>query len=89
MFYFRSITRSYYHDSVGALLVYDITNRDSFNNLQSWLEEAQLHVAPRHIIFVLVGQKKDLSDFRKVCFAFMNQLLLSYFAFQLQSKCEV
>ena len=36
---FRSITRSYYRGSIGALLVYDITRRDSFDNLVRWLEE--------------------------------------------------
>lgn len=38
---FRSITRSYYRDAAGALLVYDITRRDSFNHLSRWLEEAR------------------------------------------------
>merc|ERR1712100_431816 len=34
---FRSITRSYYRDAAGALLVYDITRRESFNHLTRWL----------------------------------------------------
>ncbi|RNA03820.1 ras-related Rab-4B, partial [Brachionus plicatilis] len=34
---FRSVTRSYYRGAAGALLVYDITSRDSFNSLQNWL----------------------------------------------------
>jgi hypothetical protein len=38
---FRSITRSYYRDAAGALLVYDITRRESFNHLTRWLEEAR------------------------------------------------
>ena len=37
---FRSITRSYYRGAAGALLVYDITRRDTFNHLTRWLEEA-------------------------------------------------
>ena len=34
----RSITRSYYRGAAGALLVYDITRRETFNHLTSWLE---------------------------------------------------
>ena len=34
---FRSITRSYYRGAAGALLVYDITRRDTFNHLTTWL----------------------------------------------------
>uniref|UniRef100_H2ZB76 Uncharacterized protein n=1 Tax=Ciona savignyi TaxID=51511 RepID=H2ZB76_CIOSA len=63
---FRSITRSYYRSSVGALLVYDITNRASFENVSTWAEEARLHVAPRRVCFALVGQKLDLGDTRQV-----------------------
>jgi len=62
----RSITQSYYRNSVGALLVFDVTNRDSFEHLLSWANEARTHVVPRHLSFVLVGQKCDLENRRKV-----------------------
>ncbi|VDP98860.1 unnamed protein product [Trichobilharzia regenti] len=58
---FRSMARSYYHDAVGALLVYDITNRDSFNELTHWLSDARTLASP-DIMIVLVGNKKDLQD---------------------------
>ena len=64
--FFRSITRSYYRNAVGALLVYDITNRKSFQHVCAWADEAKLHVAPQKILFVLVGQKNDLEENRKV-----------------------
>jgi len=35
---FKSITRSYYRGSIAAILMYDITNRQSFNNLIKWLD---------------------------------------------------
>ena len=38
---FRSITRSYYRGAAGALLVYDIARRETFNHLTRWLEEAK------------------------------------------------
>jgi hypothetical protein len=36
---FRSITRSYYRGAAGALIVYDITNRESFNKVQTWVND--------------------------------------------------
>jgi Ras-related protein Rab-2A len=38
---FKSITRSYYRGAAGALLVYDITRRDTFTHLTRWLEEVR------------------------------------------------
>ncbi|KAA0187312.1 Ras protein Rab 4A [Fasciolopsis buskii] len=58
---FRSMARSYYHDAVGALLVYDITNRESFNALSNWLNDARQLASPE-IVVILVGNKKDLQD---------------------------
>ena len=66
----RSITRSYYRNSAGAILVYDVTNRDSFNHIENWMEEAKLHVAPNNIVFTLVGQKCDLEEERVVSIFF-------------------
>ncbi|XP_071450573.1 ras-related protein Rab-39A-like [Hetaerina americana] len=58
---FRSITKSYYRNSVGALLVYDITNRKSFENLPAWVTEARRHIQPHEPVFVVVGCKVDLA----------------------------
>lgn len=62
----RSITRAYYRNSVGGLLLFDITNRRSFQNVHNWLEEAQSHVQPHSIVFLLVGHKCDLEPLRQV-----------------------
>lgn len=56
---FRSVTRSYYRNSVGGLLVFDITNRASFDNIKEWHAEVCEHVKPYKVLFVLVGQKRD------------------------------
>ncbi|CAJ0968120.1 unnamed protein product [Ranitomeya imitator] len=61
-----SITRAYYRNSVGGLLLFDITNRRSFQNVHEWLEEAKAHVQPYQIVFVLVGHKCDLDTQRQV-----------------------
>lgn len=62
---FRSITRSYYRGAAGALLVYDITRRETFEHLASWLEDARQHANPNMTI-ILVGNKADLSHRRVV-----------------------
>lgn len=62
---FRSITRSYYRGAAGALLVYDITRRETFNHLASWLEDARQHANPSMTI-MLIGNKSDLSHRRAV-----------------------
>nr|XP_039258226.1 ras-related protein Rab-39B-like [Styela clava] len=63
---FRSITRSYYRNSVGGVLVYDVSSSASFSHIERWMEEASAHVAPRSILFILIGQKSDLEEERKV-----------------------
>jgi Ras-related protein Rab-2A len=62
---FRSITRSYYRDAAGALLVYDITRRESFNHLSRWLEEARQNGNPSMTV-MLIGNKTDLEHRRAV-----------------------
>ncbi|XP_034252966.1 ras-related protein Rab-4B [Thrips palmi] len=64
---FRSVTRSYYRGAAGALLVYDITSRDSFNALSNWLRDARSLAGP-NIVILLVGNKKDLDAKREVTF---------------------
>ena len=62
---FRSITRSYYRDAAGALLVYDITQRESFNHLSRWLEEARSN-GNANMTIMLIGNKCDLEHRRAV-----------------------
>ncbi|RZS03430.1 hypothetical protein BHM03_00033610 [Ensete ventricosum] len=62
---FRSITRSYYRDSAGALLVYDITRRETFDHLASWLEDLIEHAGAK-VTIMLIGNKCDLAHRRAV-----------------------
>ena len=62
---FRSITRSYYRGAAGALLVYDITRRETFDHLASWLEDARQHANPNMTI-MLIGNKSDITHRRAV-----------------------
>lgn len=62
---FRSITRSYYRGAAGALLVYDITRRDTFQHLSRWLDEARQH-SQSNMVIMLIGNKNDLEHRRMV-----------------------
>lgn len=61
----RSITRSYYRGAAGALLVYDITRRETFNHLTTWLEDARQH-SNSNMVIMLIGNKSDLDSRREV-----------------------
>lgn len=63
----RSVTKSYYRGAAGALLVYDISSRESYNALGTWLSDAQSLANP-NLVVLLVGNKKDLEDDRQVSF---------------------
>uniref|UniRef100_A0A0N5AC67 Ras family protein n=1 Tax=Syphacia muris TaxID=451379 RepID=A0A0N5AC67_9BILA len=65
---YRTIYNSYYHSAHGVMCVYDLTDERSFENLQNyWLKEIRKH-APPNAILILVGNKADLEEQRKVDF---------------------
>lgn len=64
---FRSVTRSYYRGAAGALLVYDITSRETFNHLPQWLADARTLASP-DLVLILAGNKADLEEDREVTF---------------------
>ena len=59
------ISRSYYRGAIGALLVYDITSQNSFDNLPVWLKDS-LDATNQNIGLILVGNKSDLEGQRQV-----------------------
>ena len=63
---FRAIVRAYYRNAVGGLLMFDITNRQSFANLTEWLLDARKNAEPHDLVFVLVGNKTDQEKIREV-----------------------
>jgi len=62
---FRAITRSYYREAAAALVVYDITDRDSFLHVQNWIRDAR-SLAGQNICIMIVGNKCDLKEKRQV-----------------------
>lgn len=64
---FKNITVSYYKGASGVMLVYDITDIESFNKLSDWLIEVEKN-APNNVYKILIGNKADLSDQRQVSY---------------------
>ncbi|KAJ6821906.1 ras-related protein RABA3-like [Iris pallida] len=61
---YRAVTSAYYRGALGAMLVYDITKRQSFDHVARWLEELRAH-ADNSIVVMLLGNKADLATTRR------------------------
>ena len=62
---FRSITRAYFKSSICSFVVYDITNRETFENVKHWVEDCRNYM-PKNVLIFLVGNKSDLEEQRKI-----------------------
>ena len=62
---YRSITRAYYRSSICAILVYDVTNRKSFDDIKEWLIDTN-SFGSESMYLVLIGNKCELEDARVV-----------------------
>lgn len=62
---FRTITTAYYRGAMGILLVYDITDEKSFNNIRNWMRSIEQH-ATDTVNKILIGNKCDMGDQRLV-----------------------
>ena len=64
---FRSITRTYYKSSTCAFIVYDITDKKSFENVITWLNECR-DMCYKDILICLIGNKSDLEGKRVISY---------------------
>ena len=62
---FKNIQASYYKGANGILVVYDITNRESFEHLNSWLIEIEKN-GNKNVYKLLIGNKSDLDESREI-----------------------
>jgi len=62
---FKTITSTYYRGSNGVVLVFDVTNEESFLNIQKWLSDVD-KATDKSVFKILVGNKADMIDTRKV-----------------------
>ena len=64
---FKNIIASYYRGAHGILLIYDVTDKDSFKNLSNWLIEIEKN-SNKNVLKVLIGNKTDLEDKRVISY---------------------
>ncbi|EGR32687.1 ras oncogene family protein, putative [Ichthyophthirius multifiliis] len=62
---FKSVARTYYRGALGAIIVYDITNAESFHAVKQWIQDTR-DLARNNISIVVCGNKCDLKDERQV-----------------------
>ncbi|XP_078096828.1 ras-related protein Rab-26 [Mustelus asterias] len=62
---FRSVTHAYYRDAHALLLLYDVANKTSFDNIQAWLTEIHEY-ATQDVVIMLLGNKADVAQERAV-----------------------
>ena len=64
---FRSLTSSYYRGAHGVILVYDVTRRETFDDLrETWLKELKVYADMDELVLMIVGNKIDLEEERQV-----------------------
>ncbi|KAH0937356.1 hypothetical protein HID58_004817 [Brassica napus] len=61
---FRTITTAYYRGAMGILLVYDVTDETSFNNIRNWIRNIEQH-ASDNVNKILVGNKADMDESKR------------------------
>ncbi|XP_050730366.1 ras-related protein Rab-8A-like isoform X2 [Eriocheir sinensis] len=74
---FRTITTAYYRGAMGIMLVYDITNEKSFDNIKNWIRNIEEH-ASADVEKMILGNKCDVNDKRQVSRDRGEQLAIEY-----------
>ena len=64
---FKSLIPSYIKDSAVAIVCYDVTNRESFQSVDKWIEDAKA-IREDEVLLILVGNKADMDQTRQVTY---------------------
>ncbi|KAL4189006.1 hypothetical protein AMTRI_Chr08g163340 [Amborella trichopoda] len=75
---FRTITTAYYRGAMGILLVYDVTDESSFNNIRNWIRNIEQH-ASDNVNKILVGNKADMDESKRAVPTSRGQALADEF----------
>ena len=78
---FRTLSPSYYRGAQGAILVYDVTARNTFSRLEAWLNELETYSTRADVVKMLVGNKID-----KVCCSSYSQQFFLFCSFPMNSE---
>uniref|UniRef100_A0A8B9QDZ6 small monomeric GTPase n=1 Tax=Apteryx owenii TaxID=8824 RepID=A0A8B9QDZ6_APTOW len=74
---FRTITTAYYRGAMGIMLVYDITNEKSFDNIKNWIRNIEEH-ASSDVERMILGNKCDMNEKRQVSKEKGEKLAIDY-----------
>jgi len=87
---FRTITRQYYQNSSAVILMFDLTNKNSFDEVVNWIADVQ-NFGPEDCICAIVGNKMDLKEDRKITFEEGVKLAKSfnYDYFEISAKSDL
>ena len=80
-----NIIKKFYIDSYGALVVFDLTNKESFVNLQKWINNIKDY-CPKDIVYCFVGNKSDLINERKVDYETIKDFVKDDLYYEVSSK---
>lgn len=87
---FKTITTLYYKNCHGIMIVFDLTDRKSFDNVKMWLKEIEKYCNIENVPKILVGNKNDLDEYRKISFEeiieFANSIDIKYV--ETSAKCD-
>ena len=79
------IVKRYYVDSYGALVVFDLTNKQSFDNIKSWINDLKEN-CPRDIVYCVAANKSDLIDDRKIASEEIKEVMQDDLYYEVSSK---
>ena len=83
---FRALTRQYYHDCQGAIIVFDITKRKTFKSLDVWINEIK-EFGNKDTVTIIIGNKSDLAEEREITMnEIQNKLNDEYLYFEVSAK---
>ncbi|KAK3598516.1 hypothetical protein CHS0354_001056, partial [Potamilus streckersoni] len=87
---FRTITTAYYRGARGIMLVYDITNEISFENVRKWIKNVEEH-APTDVVTIIVGNNCEMNDRRQVSKERGEQLATEYGMkfMEISNRCNI
>ena len=84
---FRAVSKAYFRNALGAILVFDLTNRQSFDDLNVWFNDLSTLCAPNAYI-ILIGNKVDLEEERQIVESEANAFAQRYDLVYLETSAK-
>jgi Ras-related protein Rab-18 len=69
---FRTLTPTYYRNAQGAIIVYDVSRRQTFERVEQWLQELDAYVNRTDVVKMIVGNKTDLVQFSSIVVIYLS-----------------